>query len=80
MVPIGSAMIGTVIVLASTTETSGGGGTRPVSAFEVQPATAAEAQIAEAIARRVLDVDRSIVIGCLLVGPESGLRSGLGLS
>ena len=56
VVPIGSAMIGTVIRRASTTETTGGGGTRSAPAWGEQPEIAAEAQATpRAIQRRASD-------------------------
>src|SRR4051794_9336343 len=44
VVPIGSAMIGTVIRRASTTDTTGGGGTRSASTLAVHPEIEREAQ------------------------------------
>src|SRR5271157_6158512 len=44
VVPMGSAMIGTVIWRASTTDTTGGGGTRSASTRDEQPAIETEAQ------------------------------------
>ena len=44
MVPFGSAMMGTVIRRASTTETTAGGGTRPAATCGEQPEIATDAQ------------------------------------
>src|SRR5271157_3845004 len=45
VVPMGSAMIGTVSLRASTTDTTGGGGTRSASTRDEQPAIVTEAQV-----------------------------------
>src|SRR5205085_871308 len=70
-VPIGSATIGTVIRRASTTETSGGGGTRSAPARDEQPEIAAEAQAApRAIQHRVPGL--TCLTGAMVLSSSSG--------
>ena len=61
VVPIGSAMIGTVIRRASTTDTTGGGGDRSAPARDEQPEIVTEAQATpRASQRRILGLYRLI--------------------
>ena len=74
VVPIGSAMIGTVIRRASTTETTGGGGSRSAPARDEQPEIVTEAQATpRASQRRILGLYRLIgTMVPLLLGSSSG--------
>src|SRR5512135_3101465 len=74
VVPIGSAMIGTVIRRAATTETTGGGGGRSAPARDEQPEIVTEAQATpRASQRHILGLYRLIgTMVPLLLGSSSG--------